>query len=102
MTEHEDPNFLYYLELHYFVLKQKFLYYDGVSHGFKPIPDKDYDVIEQEYKRVCDLIGKQPTASNMVGWDKNHPCSLYIEALAMRDSDKKRYEKLKHSIFIFK
>lgn len=98
----EDPNFMYYLGLHQFVLKQKYLYYYGVGYGFKPIPDEDYDVIEGEYKRLCEELGLEPTASQMVGFDMSSPISHYIAALAMRDSDEKRYEEIKHLVFRFR
>lgn len=98
----EDPKFMYYLDLHFFVLKQKYLYYYGVSYGFKPIPDEDYDVIEGEYKRVCEELGREPEACQMVGFDMKSPMSHYIAALAMRDSDESKYEALKHGLFVFK
>lgn len=93
---------MYYLDLHYFILKQKYLYYYGVSYGFRTIPDEDYDAIEQEYKRVCDELGKEPEASQMVGFNMKSPISHYIAALAMRDSDEKRYNEMKHLLFVFK
>lgn len=98
----EHPSYMYYLDLHYFILKQKYLYYYGVSYGFKPIPDEDYDVIEGEYKRLCEEMGVEPEAAQMVGFDMKSPISHYIAALAMRDCDEQRYEDMKHLLFEFR
>lgn len=51
------------------ILHHKFLYYEGAKHKLKPISDEQYDKIEDEYKGLCEELGFEPTASNMVGFD---------------------------------
>lgn len=87
-----------WIDLHYEVMYAKFIYYDGVKYGFKPMPDERYDQMESRYKELSIKLGKEPTASNMVGWIPNP----MIEALAMRHYDETLYNNIKNIIFKFK
>ena len=52
------------------ILGHKFLYYQGSKYKLKPVMDSRYDKIEEEYKDLCEEIGIEPTASDMVGFDE--------------------------------
>lgn len=53
------------------ILGHKFLYYEGAKYklGSKIIQDEKYDDLETEYKDLCEELGIEPGASNMVGFD---------------------------------
>lgn len=87
-----------WITLHYEVLYAKYIYYQGVGLGFKPMADEQYDKIEAKYKELSAKLGKKPEASDLVGWKPNP----MIEALAMRQYDEKRYEQIKHTMFKFR
>lgn len=87
-----------WIDLHYQVLYAKYVYYQGVSLGFKPMADEEYDKMEIEYKDLSAKLGKKPVASDMVGWKANP----MIEALAMRQYNEELYDKIKHIMFKFR
>jgi hypothetical protein len=87
-----------WIDLHYEVMYAKYIYYDGVKYGFKPMPDERYDIMESRYKDLSSILGKEPGASSMVGWTSN----ALIEAMAMRHYDENLYDSIKHLIFEFK
>ena len=87
-----------WIDLHYEVMYAKCVYYHAVAYGFKPMVDERYDVMESRYKELSTKLGKEPTASDMVGWIPNPT----MEALAMRHYDEKLYDSLKHLLFKFK
>lgn len=84
--------------------KNKFLYYEGVKYGFTPISDEAYDKIETEYKSLCEELGVEPRAYNMVGYNKEVVGYIapWVEAIAMRESNKELYEKIKRVLFTFR
>lgn len=82
------------------LLKAKFMYYQGVYHGFRPtLSDEQYDNLETEYKRICEKEGITPWVSNMVGYSNNYLYSHIIEGWALRESNPERYDALHKSLF---
>ena len=67
------------------ILGAKFLYYEGQKHKIpsSAIPnDSDYDKWEDRYKELCEELGEEPTACNMVSFDSSRPsCKMVMEQL---------------------
>jgi len=66
------------------ILGHKFLYYCGAEYNLsnKIIPDEEYDAIENEYKELCEELGIEPSASDMVEFDDSRgSCRMVKEHL---------------------
>lgn len=79
-----------FIELSWKILECKFLYYEGAKHGLpaSTIPkDSEYDALESEYNDLAKELGKDPTASGMVGFNQKRPsCKLVMEHLMSNKS----------------
>lgn len=73
------------------ILGHKFMYYEGAKHILengedtlrdKCIDDSKYDAIEDEYRGLCEELGEEPSAADMVGFDSSKPsCRMVKEQL---------------------
>lgn len=66
------------------ILEMKFLYYEGAKYGLEPPDDSVYDKIEDNYKKACKLLKKEPTASNHVGFPSDTPSGRLVMSKFLR------------------
>ncbi len=61
------------------ILEAKYAYYILQN----PImEDFEFDEMALEYEDLCAIFGEEPTATNMVGFDKNRPsCRLVMQKM---------------------
>lgn len=64
------------------ILEHKFRYYEGEKYKLKPIPDSEYDKLEQEYEELADELRKPASATQMIGFDYSRPaCQVVFQNL---------------------
>lgn len=80
-----SKNDLERIRLSWQIIAAKFLYYEGQKYGIPASAcpsDSIYDEWEERYKELCEEVGKEPTACNMVGFDESRPsCRMVKEHL---------------------
>ena len=68
-----------FIRLSWKILEHKCRYYKGV--GGKTIPDIEYDKLEDKYKKLAKLLGKEPYTTNVVGFPDSPSGRLVLEKL---------------------
>lgn len=78
-----------FVQLSWWILEQKYIYYHGYNFDGAVHPswikhhaaeDHEYDEAERRYEFLADILGKNPTATDMVGFNKNRPCCELVMA----------------------
>ena len=78
-----------FVKLSWELLEHKYVYYHGISHGMKPIPDHEYDSLEREYLSLAKTLNREATASQMVGFDFDRPsCQIVVSKLNKKKRNK--------------
>jgi NAD-dependent DNA ligase len=68
-----------FVRLGWWIIEQKCRYYHLKR---AVVSDEEYDAREMEYKALADKLGKDPTASRMVGFDITRAsCRLVLQKL---------------------
>lgn len=68
-----------FVKLSWWILEQKLLYYGYQNLKLpKPVSDNEYDLKEERYKELAVILGENPTASDMVGFDPDKPSSKLV------------------------
>ena len=57
-----------FIKLSWWILEQKFRYYEGSKYNLKPCSDQEYDKKEEMYLKLAKKLGHEPTASSHVGF----------------------------------
>lgn len=67
------------IKLGWWLLEQKFLYYEGPKHNCsRPVSDDLYDKREDYYNKLSDKLGLEKSASKIVGFPLDTPISQLI------------------------
>ena len=83
-----------FVKLAWRILELKFIYYKAPSLGLnlKGVSDHEYDELEDKYKKLAKILGENPTASDMVGFDDNKAsCKIVMENM-IRSKGKTKIE----------
>lgn len=65
------------------ILEMKMVYYRPELTSkrnvvYLSVSDAEYDALEDEYRKLCTKLGKEPTAADMVGFDVNRACCKIV------------------------
>jgi hypothetical protein len=91
-----DPKKNQLIELCWKILEYKAVYYypHKIHKTWKKrltIPDEKYDILENQYRALCQEFDVEPTAADMVGFDQKRPsCKLVLAKLSNPPIRKRR------------
>jgi len=69
MSSEKEKYLKAYSKLSWMILHHKFRYYEGAKYNIKPVPDNEYDTLENMYKKIAKKLNEKTTASDMVGFN---------------------------------
>ena len=87
-----------YIQLGWRIMELKLMYYlpelvHKSWHQHLTLTDHQYDVIENDYVTLCNKLGKEPTASNMVEFDINRSSARLVLSKYGHPKPKKKLKR---------
>ena len=74
-----------FVSLSWKILEAKYIYYVLNGSHKQSLPDANYDIMAKRYDELAEGLQKEPTATNMVGFDETRPsCRLAMEKLGIK------------------